>query len=116
MAKACKRPTWFASVALPVLALAASSPVVAARTTITPPLAPPYAGAYQPVGKDEIGLWQRDDEAEKHLAASAQLVQAKGGNWTNQGEAGDEREDQRQHVVTERQPEQNETDDGIYYN
>lgn len=76
MAKACKHPGWFAAVALPVLALAASSPVVAARTTITPPLAPPYAGAYQPVGKDEIGLWQRDDEAEKHLAASAQLLVA----------------------------------------
>lgn len=39
-------------------------------------LPPPYTGAYQPIGKDEIGIWQRDDEAEKVLAASPELFGA----------------------------------------
>src|SRR3546814_3379451 len=31
---------------------------------------PPYEGAYQPKGVDEIGLWQRDDEYARALVAS----------------------------------------------
>jgi beta-barrel assembly-enhancing protease len=34
------------------------------------PLPAPYAGAYQPQGIDEIGLWREDDESERQLAAS----------------------------------------------
>jgi Zn-dependent protease with chaperone function len=69
--------TWRAlGASLAALALAVSSLASAATPAPKPMLAPPYAGAYQPVGKDEIGLWQRDDEAEKHLAASSQLMNA----------------------------------------
>lgn len=35
---------------------------------------PPYEGAYQPKGVDEIGLWQRDDEYERALAASPVVI------------------------------------------
>lgn len=38
------------------------------------PLPPPYAGAYQPHGVDEIGLWREDDERERQLAASAIVI------------------------------------------
>ncbi len=39
-----------------------------------PPLPPPYQGAYQPRGVDEIGIWQRDDESERALAASNLVI------------------------------------------
>jgi predicted Zn-dependent protease len=39
-----------------------------------PVLPPPYEGAYQPRGVDEVGLWQRFDEQEKALAASNQVI------------------------------------------
>ncbi|MFM2282495.1 MAG: hypothetical protein RLZZ444_4726 [Pseudomonadota bacterium] len=35
---------------------------------------PPYEGAYQPKGVDEIGLWQRDDEYERALVASPVVI------------------------------------------
>lgn len=70
------RTRWLASIAFSALALSAFSPVAADRAAPAPMLAPPYAGTYQPVGKDEIGLWQQQDEAEKHLASSAQLLDA----------------------------------------
>src|SRR3546814_18398471 len=35
---------------------------------------PPYGGAYQPKGVDEIGLWQRDDEYERALVASPVVI------------------------------------------
>ncbi len=38
------------------------------------PLPPPYEGAYQPQGSDEIGLWHEDDEGERNLAASPLLI------------------------------------------
>ncbi|NIJ16421.1 M48 family metallopeptidase [Sphingobium vermicomposti] len=45
----------------------------AAQSKIAP-LPPPYAGAYQPKGVDEIGLWREDDEGERELANSAILI------------------------------------------
>lgn len=39
-----------------------------------PPLPPPYQGAYQPRGVDEIGIWQQDDESERALAASNLVI------------------------------------------
>lgn len=47
-------------------ALALGSPALAAPA----PLPAPYAGAYQPQGVDEIGMWREDDESERRLAAS----------------------------------------------
>jgi beta-barrel assembly-enhancing protease len=40
----------------------------------TAPLPAPYAGAYQPLGVDEIGMWREDDESERKLAASPLVV------------------------------------------
>jgi tetratricopeptide (TPR) repeat protein len=34
----------------------------------------PYAGVYQPQGKDEIGLWREDDENERAMANSPQVI------------------------------------------
>lgn len=34
----------------------------------------PYAGVYQPQGKDEIGLWREDDENERALVNSPQVI------------------------------------------
>lgn len=38
------------------------------------PPPPPYEGAYQPQGLDEIGMWREDDESERELAASNLLI------------------------------------------
>lgn len=38
------------------------------------PLPPPYEGAYQPRGVDEIGLWRELDEEERELAASPMVI------------------------------------------
>ncbi len=57
----------FASVLAAVGPAYAASPPKSAGQASLPP---PYSGAYQPIGKDEIGLWQRDDEDERILAAS----------------------------------------------
>ncbi|MCK0099773.1 M48 family metalloprotease [Qipengyuania sp. S6317L1] len=38
------------------------------------PLPPPYAGHYQPEGRDEVGLWQLDDENERRLANAPILI------------------------------------------
>lgn len=38
------------------------------------PLPPPYAGAYQPVGVDEIGRWREADEDEQVLANSPIVI------------------------------------------
>jgi len=38
------------------------------------PLPPPYAGAYQPVGVDEIGAWREADEDEQMLANSPIVI------------------------------------------
>ncbi|MBY8824984.1 M48 family metallopeptidase [Sphingomonas colocasiae] len=40
---------------------------------VAPP-PPPYQGAYQPQGVDEIGLWREDDESERALAASRLVI------------------------------------------
>ena len=40
----------------------------------TAPAPPPYAGAYQPVGVDEIGAWAEADEDERQLALSPLLI------------------------------------------
>lgn len=52
---------------LPVTPLTAAK--AKAITSVAPP-PPPYQGAYQPQGVDEIGLWREDDESERALAAS----------------------------------------------
>lgn len=56
--------------------LLTASPLPAAKPAIPPPLPPVYAGAYQPIGKDEVGLWAEDDKDEKILAASSDLLDA----------------------------------------
>lgn len=38
------------------------------------PSPPPYVGAYQPKGVDEIGLWREEDEEERTLANSPILI------------------------------------------
>lgn len=53
---------WAATMAIPAAAQIA-------------PLPPPYVGAYQPQGVDEIGIWREDDEAERKLAASTLVIQ-----------------------------------------
>lgn len=35
---------------------------------------PPYEGIYQPRGVDEIGFWREDDESERRLTASPQVI------------------------------------------
>jgi Zn-dependent protease with chaperone function len=60
---------WAAAVALAAPGLAAPK----ASTKPAPP-PPPYAGAYQPQGVDEIGLWREDDERERALASSPLLI------------------------------------------
>lgn len=54
-------------------ALTATVAIPAAAQVAPPP--PPYVGAYQPQGLDEIGLWREDDEAERELAASQLVIQ-----------------------------------------
>lgn len=50
------------------------SAFAAQAETDQPPLPPPYEGVYQPKGVDEIGIWGQDDEDERELAASPQLI------------------------------------------
>lgn len=57
-----------AALALPALAL----PALAQPATALPP----YAGAYQPQGVDEIGLWRMMDEEERRLAQSEMVMRA----------------------------------------
>jgi predicted Zn-dependent protease len=59
----------------PVAALLAT-PVSAAgpAARAVAPAPPPYAGAYQPQGVDEIGLWKQFDEDERVLANSPILI------------------------------------------
>jgi beta-barrel assembly-enhancing protease len=54
-------------------AIAIQVPQLANARPAPPP--PPYAGAYQPQGVDEIGLWREDDESERELASSAIVIQ-----------------------------------------
>lgn len=52
------------------LALVAAHPAHA----LAPAMPPPYAGAYQPQGVDEIGQWREDDEREQALAKSSLVI------------------------------------------
>lgn len=58
-------------IAASVLAMLHAAPAIAEPA----PPPPPYTGAYQPQGVDEIGMWREDDESERKLAASALVVQ-----------------------------------------
>lgn len=40
-----------------------------------PSLPPPFTGAYQPQGVDEVGLWREMDEAERQLSTSGLVIQ-----------------------------------------
>lgn len=51
--------------------LVATSPALSNEPA---PLPPPYEGAYQPQGVDEIGMWREDDERERALAASPVVI------------------------------------------
>lgn len=44
------------------------------RSSAPAPVPPPFQGAYQPQGVDEIGLWRDDDEYERALAASPLVI------------------------------------------
>jgi beta-barrel assembly-enhancing protease len=55
-----------------VSALVALSTEPTVAQVAPPP--PPYVGAYQPQGVDEIGHWREDDERERNLAASARVI------------------------------------------
>ncbi|WP_439469263.1 M48 family metalloprotease [Blastomonas fulva] len=46
----------------------------AGQATAQPALVPPYTGAYQPVGVDEIGWWREMDEEEAILAQSDLVI------------------------------------------
>ena len=52
------------------LALAAIALAIAAPVHAEPALPPPYAGAYQPQGVDEQGLWREMDEEERRYSQS----------------------------------------------
>ncbi|MBH1997897.1 MAG: M48 family metalloprotease [Sphingomonadaceae bacterium] len=58
---------------LVALASAVLSPAASGQSKIAPS-PPPYIGAYQPQGVDEIGLWRQEDEGERALANSAILI------------------------------------------
>lgn len=44
------------------------------RAHAAPSIPPPYEGAYQPQGVDEVGLWRELDEEERALAASDLVI------------------------------------------
>lgn len=44
------------------------------QKSIPAPPPPPYIGDYQPTGVDEIGIWREDDEQERVLANSSQVI------------------------------------------
>lgn len=48
--------------------------LLAQAAAAAPALPPPYAGAYQPQGVDEIGLWREMDEDEQRLAVSSLVI------------------------------------------
>ena len=48
--------------------------IAQAAIAATPALPPPYLGAYQPRGVDEVGWWRQMDEDEQRLAASNLVV------------------------------------------
>lgn len=54
-------------------ALAGAGVASSGSAKVAPP-PPPYAGAYQPQGVDEIGFWKEDDESERALANSPILI------------------------------------------
>jgi len=56
-----------------MLGLACTARTGAATAPPLPAL-PPYAGAYQPSGVDEMGWWREDDERERKLAASTLVI------------------------------------------
>ena len=49
------------------------SPAAVGQSKVAP-LPPPYVGAYQPKGVDEIGLWREFDEEERVLANSPTVI------------------------------------------
>jgi len=53
--------------------IAATATAAVSPSKVAPP-PPPYAGAYQPKGVDEMGLWREDDEGERALANSPILI------------------------------------------
>lgn len=60
-----------AGLALAVAAAALSIQPAGAKPA---PLPPPFEGAYQPRGGDEIGIWRQDDESERKLAVSNLVI------------------------------------------
>lgn len=65
--------------AMPARAIAAATLLassIAGSSALAAPASapPPYEGAYQPKGVDEIGLWQKDDEDERSLVASPVVI------------------------------------------
>lgn len=63
----------FIAAVLTALGIATSASGAFSQSKIAPPL-PPYVGAYQPQGVDEIGLWREEDEEERALANSPILI------------------------------------------
>lgn len=61
----------WASLALAAVVTTLSTQSVSAKTA---PMPPPYKEAYQPQGPDEIGIWHKDDESERKLAASNLVI------------------------------------------
>lgn len=66
---------------LPMLAVSAAAMIFCGSAAAAPkakvqpaPVPPPYAGAYQPQGVDEVGLWRDADEDERKLANSALVI------------------------------------------
>lgn len=59
-------------IACGLLASMATWTAAVAGTPAPPP--PPFAGAYQPQGVDEMGAWREDDESERRLVNSPVLI------------------------------------------
>lgn len=55
-----------------LLAMPAAAADTAKPKTAPPP--PPYVGAYQPKGVDELGIWREDDESERALVNSPLVI------------------------------------------
>src|SRR3546814_16674925 len=58
---------------LVAIAAATVSSAATGQSKIAPP-PPPYIGAYQPKGVDDIGLWRQEDDDERTLANSLILI------------------------------------------
>jgi predicted Zn-dependent protease len=65
---------WLLGAAMLAAAAVPAASAVKGKAAVPAPPPAPYAGAYQPQGVDEVGLWREDDEHERRLAESALVI------------------------------------------